>query len=135
VPSGANIAVATAEERMQVLKLVESGQLTAVEAVELLGALAQPAHPAAVSASPERGSAPSRMRLRVTDLITGHEKLDITLPWAIAGAGRRLGARFMPDDVEVNFDDVLRAVDAGAEGKVVEVIDDKEGERVEIFVN
>ena len=84
--------------------------------------------------SVETGS-PARMRVTVTDLVTGQQKVDITLPWVLATAGMSMGAHFTPRDIDIDLDELFRAVEMGAEGKVMEVVDEAEGERVEIFVD
>jgi len=126
--------MATQEERLQVLKMVESGQLSAAEAIELLDVLSRSTDaPQAVMPSGTAVS-PSRMRVRVTDMVTGHQKVDISLPWGLATVGMSMGARFTPRGIDINLEDVVRAVETGAEGKVMEVVDEAEAERVEIFV-
>jgi hypothetical protein len=126
--------MATAEERMQVLKMVERGQVSAAEAVKLLDVLGEEAHSKPMQTRPDTRSVPSRVRVCVTDLVTGQQKVDITLPWGLARVGMDMGARFTPPDVEIDLEDVVRAVESGAEGKVMEMIDEAEAERVEIFV-
>jgi hypothetical protein len=46
----------------------------------------------------------------------------------------KMGARFAPDMEGVDFEELTEAVRSGASGKVMDVIDEEEGERVEIFV-
>ena len=126
--------MATQEERLQVLKMVESGQVSAADAITLLDLLGQAPGPPSAEPTPEALVSPSRMRVLVTDLVTGHEKVSISLPWGLATVGTSMGARFTPRGIDIDFDDVLRAVEKGGEGKVVEVVDEAEAERVEIFV-
>jgi hypothetical protein len=126
--------MASREERMQVLKMVERGLLSAAEGAELLESLSDPPRPE-VAPHREASDSPRRMRVLVTDLGTGQQKVDITLPWSLVSVGMSMGARFTPRDIDIDLDEVLGAVRAGTEGKVIEVIDEDEGEQVEIFVD
>ena len=114
------------EERMQILKMIEEGQLTTEEGAKLLEAL---------EASPEeRRGGPARwFRIRVTDLETGKHKVNINLPLALMDVGLKMGSRFTaPHGLEIA--EVLRQVKEGAQGKIVDVEDTEDGERVEIYV-
>jgi hypothetical protein len=43
-----------------------------------------------------------------------------------------MGARFAPE--EINLEEVMQIIQAGTEGKIVDVEDEEDRERVEIFV-
>jgi hypothetical protein len=43
-----------------------------------------------------------------------------------------MGARFAPE--EIDLEEVMQALESGTEGKIVDVEDAEDGERVEIFV-
>ena len=49
--------------------------------------------------------------------------------------GLRIGQRYAPELRGVNWDEVLDEVQNGANGKLVEVEDQEDNERVEIFVD
>jgi hypothetical protein len=125
----------TVEERIQILKMVEKGQVSAAEAVELLAVLDRASEGVPVEAHASRAHAPGRMRVVVSDLGTGQRKVDISLPWGLVSVGMTMGARFTPPDVDLDLESIMAAVQAGTEGKVLEVVDEDEGERVEIFVD
>jgi hypothetical protein len=114
--------------------MVENGQVSAEEGIRLLELLGGPAttRPAAQTAG--RVALPRRLRIRVTDLGTGQQKVDINLPWSLVSVGMTMGARLTPRNIDIDLDDVLKAVQAGTEGKVMEVVDEDEHELVEIFV-
>jgi hypothetical protein len=121
----------SADERARVLRMIQNGQLTAEEGAQVLEALSEESH------MPEqrvagRGRGPRQFRIRVTDLTTGRQKLDFTLPWSLIGVGTRLGARFAID--EVRLEDFGDAIQSGITGKIADVVDEQEQERVEIFV-
>lgn len=74
------------------------------------------------------------MRVRVTDLTTGQRKVDINMPWSLVSVGMSMGARFTPPDLNIDMEQVMAQLDAGGEGKVMDVVDEEDNERVEIFV-
>jgi len=45
-----------------------------------------------------------------------------------------MGARFAPEVEGINFDEVMAAIKSGSQGKIVDVVDEEDGERVEIYV-
>jgi len=118
-----------AEERLQVLKMIQSGQITAEEGIRLLEALED--RPPETRPS-GRVKGPSQLRVRVTDLQSGRQKIDMAMPWRLVNVGLNMGARFARDEIQV--EDLVEAVQAGAEGKIVDVVDAEDGERIEIFV-
>jgi DUF4097 and DUF4098 domain-containing protein YvlB len=117
--------MATHEERMQILKMIEEGQITAEEGAKLLDAL---------EATEEERAAPARwFRVRVTDMKTGKHKVNINLPLGLLNIGAKIGAKFSaPFDLDI--DEIIRAVREGARGKVVDLEDTEDGERVEIYL-
>lgn len=124
--------MATAEERMEILGMVQSGQLTAEEGARLLEALEQQEEPRSTRGVPTQSKQPRRLRVRVSDLETGRRKVNIDLPWNLINVGMHMGARFAPD--EIDLEAVMDALRSGTEGKIVDVEDAEDNERVEIFV-
>jgi hypothetical protein len=120
-----------ADERLQILRMVESGHITADEAARLLQALdAADAHDASA-----QGAGKARwFRVRVTDLSTGKPKVNVNIPMGLVNVGMRMGARFAPDIAGIDTAQVMQAIRDGVQGKVVDVEDEDDGERVEIFV-
>jgi hypothetical protein len=128
--------MATAEERMQILKMVENKQITAEDGAKLLAALdakTQAGDTAVPSPSP---STQGRwFRVRVTDLKTGKRKVNVNIPLGLVDVGLKMGAKFAPAGLEgMDMKQILAAIKAGGEGKVVDVEDEEDGEHVEIFV-
>ena len=118
------------DERLRILKLIESGQVSAQEGAQLLEALdASPARE-----RPRGGTAPRTLRVRVTDLSTRRQKINVTIPLSLVGVGIKLGARLAPRVAGANTEDIMRAIESGAPGRIFEMQDLDEGERVEIFV-
>lgn len=125
--------MATTEERMQILKMIEEGKISATEGAELLRALEHDTR--TETSEPLKGaSAPRWFRVRVTDLNSGKSKVSVNIPMGLVNVGMKMGARFAPEMESVDFEELTSAVRSGASGKVMDVIDEEEGERVEIFV-
>ncbi len=125
--------MASAEERLQILKMIEEGKISATEGAELLRALGREKGPATVE--PLKGASnPRWFRVRVTDLNSGRNKVNVNIPFGLVNVGLKMGARFAPEMEGVNFDELMEAVRSGQQGKVLDVTDEEGGERVEIFV-
>ena len=122
----------TAEERLEVLKMIQGGQITADEGARLLEALKEKDRPQEKLLSESRGKGPRLFRIRVTDLETGQEKVNMRMPWSLVNVGVSMGARFAREEIKV--DEFTKAIQAGAEGRIMDVVDEEDGERVEIFV-
>ncbi len=125
--------MATTEERMQILKMVEEGKITAEEGAKLLAALAESTRGEKKAFRPETGGA-HWFRVRVTDLDTGKDKVNVNIPMGLVNVGLRMGARFAPEIEGMDLDQIVAAIRSGAQGKIVDVQDDEHGERVEIYV-
>jgi len=126
--------MASAEERMQILKMVAEGKISAEEGASLLAAL-EPTTTKKESRTTTGGpSEPRWFRVRVTDLETGRNKVNVNLPMSLVDVGTRMGARFAPELEGMDFQDIIEQVKSGAQGKIIEVEDIDSGERVEIYV-
>jgi DUF4097 and DUF4098 domain-containing protein YvlB len=121
--------VATSEERIKILKMVEEGKLTAEEAAQLLSSLGKSDRKRTATTDIE-----SRwLRVRVTDLTTGKPKVNVNIPMRLVNVGLRVGARFIPDMEGVELTDLSQALEEGMTGKIIDVVDEEDNERVEIF--
>ena len=126
--------MATTEERLQILKMIEAGTISAAEGAELLRALDQKTE-RGQSLEPLRGaSAPRWLRVRVTDINTGRNKVNVNIPMGLVNVGMKMGARFAPEIEGAQLDSLMEAIKAGQQGKVIDVVDEEDGEHVEIFV-
>ncbi len=140
------------DEHLQILRLLENGEITADEAGHLLDALdAEPepsaAHAAAADRTKDRGQSgqsgsrqdasaatklpPPRLRIRVSDTTSGKSRVNVTIPLGFLDAGYRLARRIVPDRVpdQASFHNAIRD---GFRGHLIDV---HEGdEHVEILV-
>lgn len=122
--------MATTEERMQILKMIENGQITAEEGAKLMEALDKADAPP--KGTP--GGRPRWFRVRVTDLDTGRQRVNVNIPLGLVDVGIKMGARFAPEVEGVDLQQIMAAVKSGTLGKVIDVVDEEDGERVEVFV-
>ena len=114
--------------------MIEEGKISATEGAELLRALDTKSD-RPVAPEPLKGaSAPRWFRVRVTDVNTGRNKVNINIPMGLVNVGIKMGARFAPEIEGQQLEDILDAVRSGQLGKVMDITDDEDGERVEIFV-
>lgn len=127
--------MATAEERMRVLKMIEEGKITAKEGARLLGALGKSDEQARRQrGTPEAGGEGGGrwLRLRVSDTRSGKTRVNLTIPIGLVNMGLAVGARFVPDVAELDVEEIRDALRSGLHGKILEVRDEEE--LVEIFV-
>lgn len=126
--------MATVEERMKILKMIEEGKITAEDGAKLLAALGE-SRKSASGATPGMAAGEARwFRVRVTDLATGKPKVNVNIPMGLVNVGIKMGARFAPGLDADQMGAIAEALRSGATGKIVDVTDDEDGERVEIFV-
>ncbi|MCC7358595.1 MAG: hypothetical protein IT317_03910 [Anaerolineales bacterium] len=124
--------MATVEERLKILKMVEEGKISAADGAQLLAALSDSRKPPAPPAPP---GGPARwFRVRVTDLKTGKTKVNVNIPMGLVDVGIKMGARFAPNLDSDQMTLLTEALRSGAVGKIIEATDEEDGERVEIFV-
>ena len=122
------------EERMKVLRMVESGKISAEEATQLLESLDD------VPTTPKGGAGvPAAMagrwfRVRVTDSDTGKVRVNVRLPVGVVSAGLKMGMRFAPQVEGLDLDSLSSMINSGDIGQILDVFDDKDGEHVEVFI-
>jgi hypothetical protein len=125
--------MASVEERMQILKMIEDGKITAEEGARLLQALAGKSDKRR-AAGGFSGDEPRWLRVRVTDLDSGKNKVNMNIPMGLVNVGLKMGLRFAPNKEDLNYEEIIEAIRGGAQGKIVDVVDEEDGERVEIFI-
>ncbi|SRR5579883_1674766 len=117
------------EERNRILSLVESGQVNAQQAALLLDTLED-----------EQERSPERQRERIirVQATSMHMKskahLTASIPLRLLKISIRLGARLAPQLNQETVQDLIYSVEQGASGRLLDVQDLEQGERVEVFV-
>ena len=128
------------EERLQILNMLQEGKIGADEAATLLSALETGMQREETSnRSVNLDNLKGRwLRIRVTDGRAGKSKVNVNLPLGVVNAALKLGSRFVPEMNDMDIDELRQeihdAVEAGMNGKIVEVHDDEDGDHVEIFI-
>ena len=118
------------DERNRILNMIESGQITATEAAQLLDTLL-----------PENEQSGGQMdnrtvRIWMTDMSTNRRKMNMTatLPVYLVSMSLRLLARLVSQLNDSTIQNVIRAIEKGTTGRLLDVQDLEEGKRLEVFV-
>ncbi|NMC13592.1 MAG: hypothetical protein GYA34_12015 [Chloroflexi bacterium] len=117
---------------MKILKMIDEGKLTAEEGARLLTALSESRKTSrAKNTASSSTSSPRWLRIRVTDLINGKTKATVNLPLGMMEACLNIASQYAPD---IAFNELIDAVNAGAQGKIIDVVDEVDSEHIEIFI-
>jgi hypothetical protein len=73
-------------------------------------------------------------RVRVTDMASGKTKTSVNIPLGLMEWGLQIGAQYAPDLGGLDTEQLMEMLQSGAMGKIVDVIDEEDGEHVEIFI-
>ncbi len=129
------------EERMKILEMIASGQITAEEGARLLDAAGS------ASDSPARTAVSTVVRsdkldktkfagrrLRVKVVETNGTKVNVNLPLSLMEIGLKIGGRFVDElrDIDKEMEMLMEAISNDVQGKIVEV--DDEDSHVEVYI-
>ena len=122
--------VTSVDERNRILNMIESGQITAAQAAQLLDTLV-PAFEQPVGQMQNR-----TVRIWMTDMSTNRRKMNITatMPVYLISMSLRLLARLGSQLNDGTIQNVIRALEKDTTGRVLDLQDLEEGKRLEIFV-
>jgi len=123
--------MATNEERMKILRMIDEGKITAEEGSKLLSALSEQRKSANRRTLREASGGARWLRIRVTDTFSGKAKATVNLPLGLVDAGLNIASQYAPG---IEFDELVEAINQGAEGKIIDVMDEEDGEHIEIFI-
>ena len=118
----------TSEERIKILQMIQDGKISAEDGAKLLSALNESGPGKGFSGRPVDSRT---IRIRVTDQFTGKTKVSVNLPLGLVDAGLNIASTFVPD---MRLEDISEAIQEGLTGKIIDVMDDEDGEHVEIFI-
>lgn len=124
----------TKAERLEVLRLLETGDISAGEAETLLEALSAAEQTGWRLDDPADAAAgrPARtVRVRISDLSSGRATINLALPLSLIDAGLKVARRFAPDKVP-SVESIRQNITAGMAGTLLDVVD--ANERIEIIV-
>jgi len=111
-------------ERIQILKMLEEGKITAEEAVKLLESI-EGGGPAPASTKPRR-------MLRIQASEAGEMKVNVNLPVSLAKVALKIAASVDKRLGDIDVDAVIDEIRSGVEGPLVEL--DDGGDRLVITV-
>jgi len=130
--------------RSEILSQLASGQISAEQAAEQLrGPAVPPAPPAPdipsaqtppLTPEQQAGLANRWLRIRVSDIESGRQRVSVNVPLSWVSFGLKIGARFSPEVAGLDPNEVMAMLQSGANGQVVDVEDADKGEHVQIFI-
>lgn len=136
--------MATAEDRMKILAMVQAGKINAEKGAQLLEAMENGREPSKVRLIPVPGaptepvpfgrSSSRWFRIQVTDTNTGKSRVNLRLPVNLVSAGAKMGARFAPQVQGLDSETLLAYINSGETGKIVDVYNEEDSEHVEVFI-
>ncbi len=121
------------DERMQILKMIEDGKVTASEGLELLNAVE-------LGKEEIKKDKTKAKWLRVRVLAEDDKtKVNVNLPLSLVDVGLKLAMKFTPELQDeslkdIDFEEILEAIKNGAEGKIVDVYNEEDSTTVEVFI-
>jgi len=117
-------------ERNRILGMIEAGQITAAQAAGLLDTLM-------LNYEQARSQMENRtVRIWMTDMSNNRRKMNMTatIPVYLVNMSLRLLARLVSQLDDGTIQQVIRALERGTTGRLLDLQDLEEGKRVEIFV-
>ncbi len=118
------------DERDRILSMIESGQITAAQAAQLLDTLLP-------DYEQSGGQMENRtVRVWMTDMSTNRRKMNMTatMPVYLVSMSLRLLARLVSQLNDSTIQNVTRAIERGTTGRLLDLQDLEEGKRLEVFV-
>jgi len=120
------------EERMQILEMDDDGKINAAEAMELLAALEWNEQ----EIIPKKDVKGLKVRVKTME---DQPKVTVNIPISLVDVGLKLAKTYDPKLKEsglekLNIEEILEAVKNGAEGKIVDVIDEENQTKVKVYV-
>jgi hypothetical protein len=141
--------MATMEERMKILTMVQEGKISPEDAAQLLEAIGEGSRSSAAAQAAQRGvpgvpageppagglgRRPRWLRVRVTDTNTGRPRVNVRLPVSMVNVGLKMGSRFAPQVEGLDAEQLMQIIESGEIGQIVDVFDEEDGEHVEVFL-
>ncbi len=123
------------QEKLKILEMIQNKQITPQEGAELLSAIDKGSSETKVT----RKQAFKMFKIRI--LSNDGDKVNVQIPLEFAKVALRSGNKKgfmkldkMKDmDVDLDFDAILDAIEAGTDGKIVD-IESGDGDKVEIYI-
>ncbi|PKN95617.1 MAG: hypothetical protein CVU45_00560 [Chloroflexi bacterium HGW-Chloroflexi-7] len=129
--------MATETEKIKILQMIQNGKITAEQGIELLNACStSEVKKTALNAAASGSRTPSAewVRVIVTDMISGKRRVNVRMPAGLVNTGTKFGARLSIDRQNLDPAILRESIRSGKVGKILDVADDDEQERVEIYL-
>jgi hypothetical protein len=129
--------MSSAEDRLKILKQLEEGKISAAEGLKILDSMGNnPEKKEQSEPNPPVNEAKEArwFRVMVTNTITGKVQVNVRLPLSVVAAGIKMGARFAPEVEGLNMDLLMDYIRSGETGKITDMTDEIDHERVEVFI-
>jgi hypothetical protein len=131
--------MASTEERMRILMMIQEGKISAAEGARLIEALEEINESPTSSVPPSSigipiGKKPRYLRVLVTDSDTGKTRVNVRLPVSLINSGLKMGARFAPEIEGLDMEDLNAWMNSGEVGQIVDIFDEEDGEHIEVFL-
>lgn len=107
------------EEKMKILKMIEEGVITSEEGLKLIEAIEDDKEPVRVKKKEGKW-----IKVKVND--GSDTKVNVNIPVALAKLGINIASKYgagIDEMKNIDFDEIIRLIEEGAEGKIVEVED------------
>jgi hypothetical protein len=119
------------EERLEILRLLQAGTITADEAATLLEALDRATQPPPPNGPvPVRGPETRQVRIRVTESESGRSMVNLVFPLGLIKSGLDIASQFVPEYLP-KAEAIRESLTTGFRGSLVDVDDGEQ--RVEII--
>ncbi len=124
------------EEKRMILEMLKDGKITVAEAEQLL----EKANPGeSIKDTPQIKKPNSKKFLRVRVTEEDKVKANVNIPIALAEVGLNLipKSKLKVDGKQINMDDILKLIEEGTEGELVNIDAEDEGKnyKVNIFID
>lgn len=123
------------EEKMKILKMIQEGKISVEEGAKLLEAL-EDSRETGETVTRQTGQGKS-VKILVTDRNSDTVKVNLKLPLGIARFMKNLipaRERMKIEDQGIDLDSIFANLESGAQGKIIEFEDEKDNNRVEIWI-
>lgn len=116
-----------------ILQMLQEGKISAKEAAKLLESLES----GKKEKNNKRESSDHHgkfIRVKVTDTDTKKSRANIRVPINLLRVASKFGGNFNLDIDGVTIDEIQDSINNGHFGKIIDIFDDEEGERVEVYI-
>lgn len=125
------------QEKLQILKMVEEGKINHTEALELMEALGK--EEIEIKPKSDVKSTTRMLRIKVRE---GEDKtkVNVNIPLSLVNVGLKIAKHVNVGENQemlnqIDMDEIIRLIDEGAQGKLVEIEEPETNTYVEVYVD